>query len=139
MSVPQQAQQMFNQWVQQYSQQLRQQIEEAEKKKWEVTQWKMQAEKEIRKDAISRCVNSLLGKITEYFAPLLIADKYEINPKDFRHLGTPVDFTAFKGLSDENADPEVIFFEIKAGKSSVLSERERKVRGAVLNKKVRGC
>ena len=133
------AQQQFSQWVQQYSQQLKQQIEDAVKKEYEakLEQWKMQEEKDIRKDAISRSVNNLLGKIAEHFAPLLIADKYGINPKDFRHLGSPVDFIAFKGLSDENVDPEVIFFEIKAGKSATLNERERKVRNALLNKKVR--
>ncbi|MBP1358277.1 MAG: hypothetical protein JZD40_07340, partial [Sulfolobus sp.] len=39
--------------------------------------------------------------IGEEFAPVFIAEKYNINPKDFRHLGSPVDFIAFKGLSDE--------------------------------------
>ncbi|AWR98139.1 endonuclease [Acidianus sulfidivorans JP7] len=132
-------QQTFNQWVQQYSQQLRQQIEEATKKEYEakLEQWRQQSEENIRKDAIQRSVNTLLGRIGEEFAPLLIADKYNINPKDFRHLGTPVDYIAFKGLSDEQNDPEVIFFEIKSGKTSSLTERERKVRDAIKNLKVR--
>lgn len=91
----------------------------------------------IRKDAITRSVNTLLGRIGEEFAPLLLADKYQVNPKDFRHLGSPVDYIAFKGLSDDNVDPEVIFIEVKSGKSTSLTERERKVRGAIRNGKVR--
>jgi len=50
---------------------------------------------------------------------------------------SPVDFIGFKGLSDENVDPEVIFFEIKTGKSSTLNDIEKKVRDAILNKKIR--
>lgn len=48
-----------------------------------------------------------------------------------------MNFIAFKGLSDENVEPEVIFFEIKSGKSSSLTEREKKVRDAILNKRIR--
>ncbi|QXJ28996.1 hypothetical protein J5U23_01865 [Saccharolobus shibatae B12] len=133
-------QQTFNQWVQQYSQQLRQQMEEAIKKEYDakLEQWKQQNEDTIRKDAIQRSINTLLGRIGEEFAPLLIAERYNVNPKDFRHLGTPVDYIAFKGLSDDqNIDPEIIFFEIKSGKSTSLTERERKVRDAIKNLKVR--
>ncbi|MBW9141728.1 MAG: endonuclease, partial [Candidatus Aramenus sp.] len=80
-------------------------------------------------------INTLLGKIGEEFAPLLIAEKYGVNPKDFRHLGTPVDFIAFKGLSDDS-EPEVIFIEVKTGKGS-LTDREKKIRDAIASKRVR--
>ncbi|MEJ2779378.1 Holliday junction resolvase-like protein [Stygiolobus sp. CP850M] len=135
----QQAQQMFNNWVKQYSQQLQQQLEQSIKQQYEakLEMWKQQNEQMIRKDAIARSVNTLLGRIGEEFAPLLLADKYQVNPKDFRHLGSPVDYIAFKGLSDDNVDPEVIFIEVKSGKSSSLTERERKVRDAIRNGKVR--
>jgi predicted Holliday junction resolvase-like endonuclease len=129
------AQQMFNTWVNQYSQQLEQSIKQQYEAKLEM--WKQQNEQMIRKDAIARSVNTLLGRIGEEFAPLLLADKYQVNPKDFRHLGSPVDYIAFKGLSDDNVDPEVIFIEVKSGKSSSLTERERKVRDAIRNGKVR--
>jgi len=99
--------------------------------------WKQQNEQTISKDAIARTVNTLLGRIGEEFAPLPLADKYRVNPKDFRHLGSPVDYIALKGLSDDNVDPEVIFIEVKSGKSSSLTERERKVRDAINNGKVR--
>jgi predicted Holliday junction resolvase-like endonuclease len=135
----QQAQQMFNNWVNQHSQQLQQQLEQSIKQQYEakLEMWKQQNEQMIRKDAIARSVNTLLGRIGEEFAPLLLADKYQVNPKDFRHLGSPVDYIAFKGLSDDNVDPEVIFIEVKSGKSSSLTERERKVRDAIRNGKVR--
>jgi len=133
------AQQMFNNWVNQHSQQLQQQLEQSIKQQYEaqLEMWKQQNEQMIRKDAIARSVNTLLGRIGEEFAPLLLADKYQVNPKDFRHLGSPVDYIAFKGLSDDNVHPEVIFIEVKSGKSSSLTERERKVRDAIRNGKVR--
>jgi Predicted secreted endonuclease distantly related to archaeal Holliday junction resolvase len=135
----QQAQQMFNNWVNQYSQQLQKQLEQSIRQQYEaqLEMWKQQNEQTIRKDAIARSVNTLLGRIGEEFAPLLLADKYQVNPKDFRHLGSPVDYIAFKGLSDDNVDPEVIFIEVKSGKSSSLTERERKVRDAIRSGKVR--
>ena len=131
----QQAQQIFNNWVNQYSQQLEQSIKQQYEAQLEM--WKQQNEQIIRKDAIARSVNTLLGRIGEEFAPLLLAEKYQVNPKDFRHLGSPVDYIAFKGLSEDNVDLEVIFIEVKSGKSSSLTERERKVRDAIRNGKVR--
>ena len=133
------AQQMFNNWVNQHSQQLQKQLEQSIKQQYEaqLEMWKQQNEQMIRKDAIARSVNTLLGRIGEEFAPLLLADKYQVNPKDFRHLGSPVDYIAFKGLSDDNVHPEVIFIEVKSGKSGSLTERERKVRDAIRNGKVR--
>lgn len=134
----QMAQQYFNAWIQQSMQQAEQQIRESIRREYEakLEEWKQQSEKSIRKDAVTRSVNTLLGRISEEFAPLFLTEKYQVNPKDFRHLGTPVDFVAFKGLSDD-ADPEIIFIEIKSGKSSALSEREKKVREAIRKSKVR--
>ena len=133
------AQQMYQTWINQHSQQLQKQLEQAIKQQYEVQleMWKQQYEQMIRKDAIARSVNALLGRIGEEFAPLLLADKYQVNPKDFRHLGSPVDYIAFKGLSDDNVDPEIIFIEVKSGKSTSLTERERKVRDAIRNGKIR--
>ncbi len=131
------AQSMFSQWVQQHANETRKQIEQSTEAKYkaELEQWKLQVEEEIRRDAITKSINTLLGKIGEEFAPLLIAEKYGVNPKDFRHLGTPVDFIAFKGLSDDS-EPEVIFIEVKTGKGS-LTDREKKIRDAIASKRVR--
>ncbi|ARM76848.1 Holliday junction resolvase-like protein [Acidianus manzaensis] len=134
----QQAQLSFNSWVQQYSQQLRTQMEQTIKQQYEniLNQWKMQTEEQIRRDAIERSINTILGKVGEEFSPVFLAEKYNVNLKDFRHLGSPVDFIAFKGLSDE-ADPEIIFIEIKSGKSTRLTDRERKIQDAIKAGKVK--
>ncbi len=134
----QQAQSMFSQWVQQHLNEIRSQIEQSVETKYkaELDKWKLQVEEQIRRDAITKSINTLLGKIGEEFAPLLIAQRYNINPKDFRHLGSPVDFIAFKGLSDDS-EAEIIFFEIKTGKGTSLTDREKKVREAIISKKVR--
>ncbi|MEM2637651.1 MAG: Holliday junction resolvase-like protein, partial [Candidatus Korarchaeota archaeon] len=63
-------------------------------------EWKEREEKAIRNDAIKRSKHANLGRIGEQLAPLVIFQKYRINLNDFRFIGTPVDFIAFKGLSD---------------------------------------
>ncbi|TRM80099.1 endonuclease [Sulfolobus sp. A20-N-F6] len=128
---------MFQQWVQQHSDQLRKQIEQNTQVKFqaELEKWKLEYEKQIRKDALLKSANTILGRIGEEFAPFLIADRYNVNPKDFRHLGSPVDFIAFKGLSDDK-EVEIIFFEVKTGNQN-LNTNERKVRDAVNAKRVR--
>jgi predicted Holliday junction resolvase-like endonuclease len=129
---------LFNQWAEASIRSIRNQITETLKKDYEVQleSWKKQEEKKIREDAIQKSINTLLGKIGEEFSPVLLANKYGINLKDFRHLGTPVDFVAFKGLSDGSSEVEVLFLEIKSGKSSGLVGRERMVRDAVKSKRV---
>ncbi len=98
-------------------------------------QWIKDKEAEIREDAIKRSITTLLGKISEHIAPLLIAQKLGINPKDLRFLGTPIDYIAFKGLSDKNPE-EIVFIEVKSGTSG-LSDKERAVKKLVEARKVR--
>lgn len=133
------AEKLFNQWTQASLNAIREQINGTVKKDYEVQleAWKKQEEEKIRKDAIQKSVNTLLGKIGEEFSPVLLSNRFGINLKDFRHLGTPVDFVAFKGLSDNAEETEILFLEIKSGKTSGLIDRERKVRDAVNNKRVR--
>ncbi len=102
----------------------------------ELARWQTERERYIREDAIRRSVSSILGRIGEELAPLLISVELGADPRDFRHVGTPVDYVIFKGLSRGNVE-EVIFLEVKTGKSSALSERERAVRRAVEGGKVR--
>jgi predicted Holliday junction resolvase-like endonuclease len=64
----------------------------------------------------------------------LLAEKYSINPEDFRFLGSPVDYIAFKGL-DGNEIPKIIFFEIKTGRGQ--QKREIKVEEAVKSYRVK--
>jgi len=68
-------------------------------------------------------------------APLLIFEKLGVGPKDIRHIGTPVDYMAFRGLSEGRVD-EIVFIEVKTGRSSTLSDRERAVRRAVEERRV---
>jgi predicted Holliday junction resolvase-like endonuclease len=118
---------------------MRNQITETVKRDYQVQleSWKKQEEKKIREDAIQKSINTLLGKIGEEFSPVLLSNRFGVNLKDFRHLGTPVDFIAFKGLSEDTEEMEVIFLEIKSGETSGLIKRERRVRDAIAGKRVR--
>lgn len=86
-----------------------------------------------RREAIEKSKAVVLGKVSEQLAPYLPGFKY--NPKDVRFIGSPVDFIVFDGL-DEGNPREVVFLEVKTGKSR-LSERERAVKKLVEEKKVR--
>lgn len=99
-------------------------------------QWRGSEEKKIREDAIKRSISTILGRVGEHLAPLVIFLNYGIKPKDLRFLGTPVDFIAFKGLS--NGEPEeIVFIEVKSGSSTSLTDKERKVKKLVESGKVK--
>ena len=78
--------------------------------------WKQEEETKIRNDAIQRWSKTILGKVGEQLAPLLLFENYGINLKDIRFLGSPVDFIVFKGLYDGNPE-EIIFVEVESGNS----------------------
>ena len=99
-------------------------------------EWRQREERRIREDAIKRSAATILGKVGEHLAPLLIFANYGINPKDLRFIGTPIDFIAFKGLSNDKPE-EIIFIEVKSGKTATLSPREKSIKELVENKKVR--
>lgn len=86
-----------------------------------------------REDAIKRSRAVLSGNFSEQLAPYLPNFKY--NPIECKFLGKPIDFIVFQGL-DEKEISEIVFVEVKSGKSS-LSKPERSLRDAVKNKKVR--
>lgn len=97
--------------------------------------WKLKEEKAIREDAIKRSQSVITGKVTEHILPYL--EGFNYNPKDCRFVGSPLDFLVFNGLSDKESVEEIVFVEIKTGKTATLTERERAVRDAVLAKRVR--
>lgn len=97
-----------------------------------LNQWRMEAEAEIRADAIKRSAAVVSGKVTEHLAPYMGVFPY--NPKDVRFLGTPVDLIIFDGMNEE-ALRQIIFLEIKTASSS-LTTRERRIRDLVQAKKV---
>ena len=99
----------------------------------QIERWKQQHEQEIRLDAIQRSSAVTRGKVTEHIVPYLPG--FDLNPKDIRFLGTPIDLIAFKGLNDSVEEIEIVFIEVKTG-GSVLSARERAVKKAVEQKRV---
>jgi predicted Holliday junction resolvase-like endonuclease len=111
---------------------------EATKKEYKalLEEWKQEHKARIRQDAVQRGLAVTLGRMGEELAPLLIFKSYGIEPEDLRHIGTPVDYIAFKGLSEGRVD-EIVFIEAKAGKSTRLSDVEREVKKAVEEGKVR--
>jgi predicted Holliday junction resolvase-like endonuclease len=99
----------------------------------QIERWKQQHEQEIRLDAVQRSSAVTRGKVTEHIVPYLPG--FDLNPKDIRFLGTPIDLIAFKGLNDCMEEIEIVFIEVKTG-GSVLSARERAVKKAVEQKRV---
>jgi len=95
--------------------------------------WMQREEKRIREDAIKRSEAVVTGKVTEHLIPFFQDFKY--NPKNVRFLGTPVDLVIFDGLS-EGKVKNIVFVEVKTGKTANLSTRERQVRDCVQNKNV---
>lgn len=90
------------------------------------------AETAIRADAVRRSSAVVSGKVTEHLAPYMAAFPYD--PKDARFLGTPVDLIVFDGMSEDSLR-EIVFLEIKSG-SATLSTRERRIRDAVMARRV---
>jgi predicted Holliday junction resolvase-like endonuclease len=95
--------------------------------------WKAKHTSAIRQDAVQRSQAVTVGKVSEQLVPLLPGFNY--NPKDVRFLGSPVDLVVFDGLND-GAVRQVVFIEVKTG-AAALSGRERQVRDAILEKRVR--
>lgn len=71
--------------------------------------------------------------MTEHLIPFFPDFKY--NPKNVRFLGTPVDLVIFDGLS-EGEVKNIVFVEVKTGKTANMSTRERQVRDCVQKKNV---
>jgi len=92
--------------------------------------WIQEKEREIREDAIRRSVSTILGRIGEHIAPLVAAYELGADPRDFRYIGSPVDYIVFKGLSRGEPE-EIVFVEVKTGKSAQLTERERAIKRLV--------
>ncbi len=93
--------------------------------------WESQIEA-IRQDAIKRSRAVLGGQFSEQLAPYL--PDFPFSPTECRFIGKPVDFIVFKGM-DGKAIEEVIFVEVKSGKST-LSSQERALREAVKSGRV---
>lgn len=90
--------------------------------------------KNLRKDAVKRSKAVINGQVAEQIAPFL--PDFPANPSDARFIGKPVDFIVFSGLSENEKIDEILFVEVKTGKSA-LSEREKEVKKAIEKGNVR--
>lgn len=90
--------------------------------------------KNVRKDAVKRSKAVINGQVAEQIAPFL--PDFPANPSDARFIGKPVDFIVFSGLSENEKIDEILFVEVKTGKS-LLSEREKEVKKAIEKGNVR--
>ena len=86
-----------------------------------------------RKDAISQSRAILGGQFSEQLAPFLPGFKY--SPTECRFMGKPIDLLVFRGMDKKDID-EVVFVEVKSGKSK-LSSQEKKLKEVIEKKKVR--
>ena len=135
MTMSRRVQAAVNQWCNEERQALDTQLRHLANAdaRMQIERWKQQYEQEIRYDAVQRSSAVTRGKVTEHIVPYLPG--FDLNPKDIRFLGTPIDLIAFKGLNDSMEEVEIVFIEVKTG-GSVLSARERAVKKAVEQKRV---
>ncbi len=117
---------------------IRNQLEESIRREYEVKfqRWLAEYEEKIRKDAIERSIAVILGRVGEQLALLIIFTSLGVDPRDLRFLGSPVDYIAFKGLSSGNPQ-EILFIEVKYGKTTSLTEKQRAIKRLVEERKVR--
>ena len=86
----------------------------------------------IREVAIKQSRAVLSGQFSEQIAPFM--PEFPYKPTEARFIGKPVDFVVFKGMDEKKID-EVVFVEVKTGKSQ-LSSVEKTLRETIQNKKV---
>ena len=89
---------------------------------------------QAKKEALQRQRPILGGLFSEQIAPLLPDFPKGIKFSEARFVGKPIDFLFFKGM-DEKDITEVVFVEVKTGKSA-LTFVERKLRDAIRDKRV---
>lgn len=93
--------------------------------------WWQRKVPDLRQDAIDRSRSNLGGQFAEQLAPYF--PDFPYRPNELRWMGKPVDYVVFKGM-DNNDIQEIIFLEIKSGKSQ-LNQHQKQVRD-VIDRKV---
>jgi len=91
----------------------------------QIEQWKQEHEQKITLDAVQRSSAITRGKVIEHIVPYLPG--FDLDPKGIRFLGTPIDLIAFRGLNASVEDIEIVFIDVKTGRSG-LSAREKAVK-----------
>ena len=123
----------INRWRNEERQALEAELKQLADDDARLQRWKQEHEQQIREDAIQRSLAVTKGKVTEHIVPYLPG--FDLEPKDIRFLGTPIDLIASKGPDASVEEVEIVFIEVKTG-GSVLTPRERAVKKAVEGKKV---
>lgn len=88
---------------------------------------------DIEQQARQRSQQVIRGYVAEQFAPFLPGFPFE--PSACHFLGRPVDFVVFNQDWENEGKMSVVFVEVKSGKSQ-LSDKEKKIKEAVLAKQV---
>lgn len=97
--------------------------------------WKTEETTKIRAQAIKQSGATVIGKVSEHIAPF--AENFPFNPRDCRFLGSPVDIIVFDGHTEGLDDIEVVFIEVKTSAQSRLTDKQKAIKAAVMNKKVK--
>src|SRR5437867_5849395 len=154
----QQARTMLNEWIATGKMQIEKEADQKAEQKhaeiarlnlevWkgtELQQVKEEDQKELqrvreedekkRKNSLDTSRDVLKGKIGEQMAPLLPEFRNRYNPADARFIGSPIDYIIFKNLSKvdsaEEAPLEIIFVDVKTGKSA-LTKAQQMIEDAV--------
>lgn len=90
--------------------------------------------KKAREESVKRSKSVVAGLLGEQLAPFL--PNFPCNPADARFVGKPIDFVAFPGAAGGEEIAEVLLIEVKTGNAR-LSEREKQIKAAVENGRVR--
>src|SRR5213594_626933 len=137
----QQARTMLNEWIATGKMQIEKEADQkAEQKHGEIARlnlevWKgtelqrvKEEDEKKRKNSLDTSRDVLKGKIGEQMAPLLPEFRNRYNPADARFVGSPIDYIIFKNLSKvdsaEEAPLEIIFVDVKTGKSALTKPQQ---------------
>ena len=96
--------------------------------------WGKRKVSQVKKQALQRQRPILGGLFSEQIAPLLPDFPKDLKISEARFVGKPIDFLFFKGMDEKNIS-EVVFVEVKSGKSA-LTFVERTLRDAIRDKRV---
>lgn len=99
-----------------------------------LSQWIIEEEKGLRKDAVTRSMGVNFGKITEHLLPFS-SHLSEFDPRDIRFIGSPVDLMIFSGATAKKPTIDIYFVEIKTG-SGKLSKKQKSIQEAIESHRV---
>ena len=106
----------------------------------EMAKWKEEELGKAIKSSNVRSRSILRGKNAEHYVPFSDDFLEEFSPSDAKFIGNPIDYVIFKNASKitdkEEAEIEIIFADVKTGKSQ-LTKLQRCIKKAVQEGKIR--